>query len=341
MLRAVGISLFVSGVIVASASLALSDVRASGGQRTGPGATAITPVGTATVLVTGVSTGLPAAPSLTSVPAENPVPPQAPTPVPTPVATPRQPHLDQLAKSIARLTAQAPGRTSVSLVELGGPLPQTWSFNGSIQIAAASTYKLPALMDDAALIASGKAANSDQICFQPGEWEDGWFSDYQNGACFPRAELAYRVGHFSDNSAAHMMVEDLGGAASLNAFAKAEGANSSNFFLNNTTTSDDLARLWAAEARGQVGGTAAQSWLYPLLTHTAYEQGIPAGIPGSATVVHKTGELDSVVNDAALVIGGSNGPYVLAVMTDGAGGDAGWSLISSISAAVWQYEAGR
>jgi hypothetical protein len=58
-------------------------------------------------------------------------------------------------------------------------------------------------------------------------------------------------------------------------------------------------------------------------------------------VVHKTGTIDAVENDAALVTSGPDGPYVLVVMTDGLGGASGWGLISGISATVWQEEESR
>jgi beta-lactamase class A len=58
-------------------------------------------------------------------------------------------------------------------------------------------------------------------------------------------------------------------------------------------------------------------------------------------VVHKTGAIDAVENDAALVTAGPAGPYVIVVMTDGLGGAAGWGLIASISESVWQTEASR
>src|SRR5207245_2256328 len=100
-------------------------------------------------------------------------------------------------------------------------------------------------------------------------------------------------------------------------------------------------RLMAAEATGAAGGASAQQWLYPLLTHTAFEQGIPAGVPVTATVVHKTGELDSVTNDVALVLGGAHGPYVVAICVDGPGSDAGFSVIAQVASLVWQMESAR
>ena len=134
-----------------------------------------------------------------------------------------------------------------------------------------------------------------------------------------------------------MLVDNLGGGGALNAYARKRGATRSTFFVPNQTCSADLAALLVSEAMGGAGGQAAQSWLYPLLTKTAFETGIPAGIPAGVTVVHKVGAVDGTVNDAALVLG-PKGAYVIVVMTDLVGGDAAYSLIAQISAAVWSAE---
>jgi beta-lactamase class A len=78
-----------------------------------------------------------------------------------------------------------------------------------------------------------------------------------------------------------------------------------------------------------------------MLTGTSTEAGIPAGVSGRSVVVHKTGTIDQVDNDAALVMSGPNGAYVLTVMTDGIGGVAGRQVIADISSQVWSFEAAR
>src|SRR5207245_8686667 len=97
----------------------------------------------------------------------------------------------------------------------------------------------------------------------------------------------------------------------------------------------------ADEPAGNRPGAAAQAWLHPLLVGTAAEAGIPAGVAARGVVVHKTGALHGEKNDAALVESGPNGAYVLTVMTDGLGGDAGWQTIASISSAVWSFESAK
>jgi beta-lactamase class A len=262
-----------------------------------------------------------------------PSPTAVPSPSLTPAPTPTPRSFDALQAQVDGILQSAGADGGFSLIELGST--QRWSFNGDESFAAASTYKLPLLMEEAQDIAAGTAHSSDVLCYDPSDWEDGWFSDYTPGDCYTRGELDQRVGEYSDNTAAHILVRLDGGGDALNAYARAHGATESEFWDPNVTTTSDLARLWQDEAAGHAGGTAAQHYLYPLLTDTAYEDGIPAGEPPGTTVVHKIGILDSALSDAALVLNGPRGAYVLTVCTDG----GNWSTIADVSRAVSQFEA--
>ncbi len=245
-----------------------------------------------------------------------------------------------LVAALEALVADSGAAVGVTVVELTGADALTWSLDGGAVFTAASTYKLVALMMEAQNIASGATDPNGLVCYQDSDYEAGWFDDYAPGACFTRDELASRAAKESDNTAGHMLVRDVGGVDALNAWAASVGTTDSAFSDPNTTTAADLAVLWTAEANGSLGGASAQAWLYPLLTGTTTEAGVPAGVSGS-TVVHKTGAIDAVENDAALVTAGPDGPYVLIVMTDGLGGSAGWKLIAGISSTVWQLEVSR
>ena len=168
-----------------------------------------------------------------------------------------------LSITLQQLIASSRGSAGVTVVELGGTDPVVWSVNAEAVFTAASTYKLAALMLEAQNIAAGKTDPNGYVCYQESDYEDGWFADYAEGLCYTRSELAQRAGRYSDNTAGHMLVRDVGGAGVLNAWAASLGATSSNFFEGNTTTSADLASLWIAETRGNLGGEAAQAWLYP------------------------------------------------------------------------------
>lgn len=262
------------------------------------------------------------------------------TPLPA-VATVLTPSaFDRLQADLNAIAAQTGGRVGISLQELSGPRRNSLSINGMQSFTAASQYKVPLLMAEAQQIVSGAASPSDVLCYDPSDEEDGWFTDYQPGMCFSRNDLAIRAGIYSDNTAAHILVRYLGGPDALNAYAKSIGMNASALWIPNTTTPDDLAAAWVAEALGQLGGSPAQQWLYPLLTHTVNEQGIPAGLPAGATAVHKFGTIDGAQNDSAYVVSGRI-VYVLAVAVEGLDDGAAWASIGRVSARVWQYEAGR
>ena len=270
-----------------------------------------------------------------------PPPDPSPDPSPSPSPSPRPRSFAALDAAVRSLATRAKATVAVSLIELEGPDAASWSRLPQRSYDAASTYKLPLLMAEAEGIAAGTMRPGDRLCYRSSDYEDGWFDDYSSGSCFSRQELARRAGLYSDNTAGHILVRYLGGAAALNAYARAHGAAGSVFWIPNTTSSGDLGRLWQSEATGNAGGSVAQAWLYPLLTDTAFEAGVPAGLPAAAVVAHKVGEIDGVVGDAALVQNGPHGAYVLVVMTDGLGGDAAWRLVASVSAQVWTLEAGR
>jgi beta-lactamase class A len=287
---------------------------------------------------TGSPPSLPNPPGEVQAPASPPAIAATPAPSPRTVLAPSA--WDQLVADLTAIAARSGGRVSVSLRELSGPRRASLSLNGGGSVYAASTYKLPLLMAEAQQIATGQVSPSDRLCFTQSDDEDGWFGDYAPGACFTRAELAMRTGRFSDNTAAHILVRYLGGGDALNAFARSIEMNGSALWYPNTTTVDDLTNAWTNEALGRLGGTGAQQWLYPLLTRTAFEQGIPRGLPAGATVAHKVGWMSGTELDAAYVRSGSIG-YVLSVAVEGLDDNGGWSTIAQLSARVWQYESSR
>lgn len=296
------------------------------------GALALVPI-TQDAVARHESSAPPAPDPVVSSPA---APEQLAGPVASDIVVPAPKPSEQLQAALTRLAQDSGANVAIALESLDQPGGLAWSLAGTEVFESGSTYKLPVLEWQAQAMAAGTVSGSDQLCYQDSDWEDGWFGDYADGSCFSRLELMQRVGEYSDNTAAHILVDSMGGPDALQQFAVDHGATSSDF-VNGSTTAADLVTLWTEEARGQLGGPAAQSILYPLLTHTAYEQGVPAGVPTNVQVVHKVGIIDSTVNDAALVVAPS-GRYVLVVLTDGLDQSQAWPLIAQISADVYTYE---
>src|ERR1700687_203713 len=146
-------------------------------------------------------------------------------PVVAEVALPRD--LSGLAAAVQQAIGYSGASVRVTLVEVGGVDPVSWSATSGQAFTAASTYKLPVLMMLAEYIATGRSAPNGAVCFRADDYEPGWFDDYSEGACLSRNELAGRVGRYSGNTAAHMLVRDLGGSAALNAWAASHGTTGS------------------------------------------------------------------------------------------------------------------
>src|SRR5207245_9822520 len=81
---------------------------------------------------------------------------------------------DLLAAQLSGVQSASGARIAVSLIELGGANPQSWSFHGDDPFTAASTYKLPVLMAEAAAIAAGQPQPGDQLDSSAEAGEYGW-----------------------------------------------------------------------------------------------------------------------------------------------------------------------
>jgi beta-lactamase class A len=106
--------------------------------------------------------------------------------------------------------------------------------------------------------------------------------------------------------------------------------------LDNLVTADDLALLLVALAEGRLAGPAATAACEETLLAQEYRDGIPAGLPAGAVVGNKTGWVDGVNHDVALVRAPGLPAVGLAVLVSAPGTpeerEAG---ITRIAAAAW------
>jgi beta-lactamase class A len=106
--------------------------------------------------------------------------------------------------------------------------------------------------------------------------------------------------------------------------------------LDNLVTADDLALLLLALAEGRLAGPAATAACEETLLAQEYRAGIPAGLPAGLVVGNKTGWVDGVNHDVALVRAPGQPPVGLAVLVTAPGTpeerEAG---IARIAAAAW------
>jgi len=84
--------------------------------------------------------------------------------------------------------------------------------------------------------------------------------------------------------------------------------------LNNRVTASGLVRLLRAIQEEVLSPDSSREML-DILHAQAFRSGIPAGVPDTARVANKTGEISTVAHDVGLVFPEGRAPYALAILT--------------------------
>ena len=192
------------------------------------------------------------------------------------------------------------GTYGVSMIELDGQRRRA-EYNGDRQFITASTYKLFVAYSLMKQIDEGKRS---------------WASDE---ACFNK------MISLSDNDCAKKFLNEIGHQKITNDI-QAIGLTNSTFMKSDGiyTTPNNQALLAGMIATGQNFSSANQQRLISAMKGNVYRQGIPAGVSG--TVADKVGFLDGLLHDTAIIYG-TNGTYVLSIMTDG----SSWANIAELA----------
>lgn len=157
----------------------------------------------------------------------------------------------------------------------------------------------------------------------------------------------------SDNDAANELVKQLGngdakaGMEKVNAFCEAHGLTDSHMgrlMLDFSSSEDNYTsvRDSAAFLRSvYLGRLAGSDRMLSYLKQQERTGKIPAGVPEGIETANKTGELDDVENDAAIVFAEKH-PYVITVMTENLSDTAATrSWIVELSTKVYEYFNGQ
>jgi beta-lactamase class A len=212
-----------------------------------------------------------------------------------------------------------------------------WSFHDDHTFHAASTMKIPVMIELFHQVRQGKMKLDDKLAIK------NEFHSLADGSIFTldpaddsEADLYKAVGQtrtlgqlcelmitVSSNFATNLLIEKLGveniratvhllhadgmlvlrGVEDNKAFAKG---------LNNTTTAHGLAALLEPIAQGQAVDEESSRHMVEILERQKFNEGIPAGVTAGTRVAHKTGELTKIHHDAAIVYAAR--PFVLVIL---------------------------
>ena len=237
--------------------------------------------------------------------------------------------------------------------------------NPDASFHAASTMKVPVMMEvfrqahtgrlslDAPLAVRNEFKSiADGSLFSVSPEDDSEKMLYRKtGQAVPVRELVELMINASSNLATNILIQrvtparvmDLmrkSGARNIQVLRGVEDTKAYERRLNNTTTARDLSILLRRIAEGRAVSKDASREMVEIMSRQRFNEGIPAGLPPSARVAHKTGSITKINHDAAIVYPpGATGrkPYVLVVLTRGLADEKrAHRLIADISRVVYE-----
>ena len=305
-------------------------------------------------------------PTPTTVPSPTATPtPRPPTPTPAPtepvpgVALPELPEVESLdyltydvevpplppfaprvddpalAAVIQKAVAGYEGRYSVVVRNLEDG--RTASLDGSRVYTAASLYKVALLLEAYRQRDAGEIDFAELLTLTEEyvAYDFGTLGPLglEQGDSLTVADALKAMIIVSDTPTA-VMIQDVVNPARVDATLRSLGlVDMSVTVYELPTTARDMVLLMEAVASGAGVTEESRREMLALLLQESVRDRIPAGVPPETAVAHKTGNLNEVTHDVALVWG-PGGPYIIAVLTDRF---YETTDIADLSTAVWDY----
>jgi beta-lactamase class A len=239
---------------------------------------------------------------------------------------------------------------------------QTLGINDKVSLHAASTMKVPVMMElfrqaaakqiklDATILVKNQFASIvDGSAYQLSASDDSDDWMYQQlGKPMTIRALIERMIVRSSNLATNILIETAKaenimklmrklGANDIQVRRGVEDNKAFRAGLNNTTTAYDLMILLRAIAEQKVANARGCAEMLAILQKQEFNEGLPAGLPAGTKVAHKTGSITKIYHDAGIVYLPNSKPYVIVVLTRGfAEEKRAHQLVAEISRQVYE-----
>jgi len=219
---------------------------------------------------------------------------------------------------------------------------ETFFFNETVQMHAASTMKTPVMievfkqveqgkfnLDDSLLVKNEFRSIIDSSVYSLDFGEDSDDVVYKNqGNKMSIYELVYQMITVSSNFATNLLVDLVSaenvmatmseiGARNIQVLRGVEDTKAFEQGLNNTTDAYDMMLVMKAIALKKVVTATACEKMTAVLLDQKFNNKIPALLPKEVKVAHKTGSITRIDHDAAIIYVEPDHACVLVVLTDG------------------------
>jgi len=254
--------------------------------------------------------------------------------------SPASPTIRTAHDRIERLITESRAEVAVAWQPLRAKRGELILINTATRFHAASTMKLPVMielfrqvarkklrLDDTLIVSNHFASLVDGSPYEVSA--DGDSDGEVYGAIGQPMTLGLLCEHMitrSSNLAANLLIDKLGpknvqatinrlGASGMQVVRGVGDQKAFDHGLNNTTDAMGLFTLLRQIGRGEVISRAASAAMVEILKRQTANDGIPSGLPAGTPVAHKTGTITGIHHDAAIVY--ARRPYVLVVLVRG------------------------
>ena len=233
-----------------------------------------------------------------------------------------------LADFQAQLSAyslRAPGHVGIAIEDLR--TGETTGFNPGTEMPAASTIKIPVMVEVFRQLLAGKFDLNTKVKLRRSDkdWGSGDLAGARVGSSYTVHRLLSLMIDVSDNTATNMLIRLVGrqhindtmaeeGLAHtrLSDFIRSEGP-SIRWKLRSSAA--DMAHLLGKMAKKKLIDEWASGEMIAILRDQRHNGLLPQPLPAGTDIAHKTGTLHDTLNDVGIVYRTGEDPYVIAVMT--------------------------
>lgn len=275
---------------------------------------------------------------------------------------PEQQSLSRLRSKIDSMFQATPGDFAIAFKNLENP-EEVILIHEKEDFHAASTMKTPVMIEVYKQVAAGKFSLGDSL---PVENE---FKSIVDSSSFSLdinddsgEQLYSQIGKkrtirdlvvdmiiYSSNLATNIVIElvDAGkvnetmrmlGAMDINVLRGVEDIKAYNLGLSNTTTAYDLMLIYEKLASGEVVSREASEEMIDILFRQTHNDIIPAKLPETVKVAHKTGSITGVHHDSGIVYLPDGRKYVLVLLSKNMEDfDEGTEMLATVSKKIYEY----
>lgn len=236
-------------------------------------------------------------------------------------------------------------------------------WNEKTSFHAASTMKTPVLIEVYKQAAEGKFSLKDSItiknefksivdssAYSLSADDDSEQELYkQVGLKTTLDSLVYKMIIVSSNLATNMIIDlvdakkvtqtmrDMG-AKDIQVLRGVEDDKAFEKGLSNTTTAHDLMLIFEKIANGTAVDSSASKAMINILLDQQFNEVIPAGLPATVKVAHKTGSITGVQHDSGIVFLPDGRKYVLVLLSKNlTNEEAGIKAMANVSKLIYDY----